>query len=388
VSRIASRLPGGLARAWLLVLAVVLAAAAAASAPAYPSGPVVPAVVLSALTAGAVVLRARSCWALTWGVATGLLALTAVGIGQTPMWAFVELLLVTFWVADGLPREQALRAVGVLLVAAMAFDVRSGEGSRLSSVMSPLVIVAAPALAGALLRRSRQQAAQLQALSAELAEQRDRAAEAAELAERTRIAREIHDVVAHTVSVMLVQAGAAEDRLDSGHPAAGPVRAIRATGKEALSELRRVVGVLREPAAGTHPQPTLADLSQLVSAARVGGAEVHVDWRDDVADLPAGVQLTAFRAVQEALTNARKHAPGAPVTVRLWRDSSLLHVVVEDAGSAISSSSEPGFGLVGLAERAELYGGHLRSGPRAPEGGWRVDLELPVDTGRASEAAS
>ena len=159
----------------------------------------------------------------------------------------------------------------------------------MSHVLSPLVIVGGPALAGALLRRSRSQAVHLRELSTELAAQRDLAAATAELAERARIAREIHDVVAHTVSVMLVQAGAADELLEPGHPAIEPVRAIRDTGKQALAELRRVIGVLRSVAPDdTHPQPGLADLRTLVAAARNAGWDIRFDMEPEVDDLPAG----------------------------------------------------------------------------------------------------
>ena len=357
---------------------IALVAAAAANATRYPSGSRPAAAVLSALTAGAVLLRNRSRLAMTVGVAVGLIGLTVVGIGETPMWAFVELLLVAFWATEGLAGRQAAYAIALLYLAGTAFDLRSGENEIAGSIVSPLVIVGAPALAGALLRRSREQAAQLRAVTAELAEQRDRAAAAAELAERARIAREIHDVVAHTVSVMLVQAGAAEGQLAPDHPAAAPIAAIRWTGKQALAELRRVVGVLRAPTGDdTHPQPTIEELAGLVTAARDGGTTVHVDWADELRDLPAGVQLTVFRTVQEALTNARKHAPGAKVDVVLQRRDDVLRVVVEDDGGATPTTA-PGFGLVGLRERADLYGGTFYAGPRPDGNGWQVQLDLPL----------
>ena len=236
-----------------------------------------------------------------------------------------------------------------------------------------------PALAGALLRTSREQAARLASLSAELAEQRDQAALAGQLAERARIAREIHDVIAHTVSVMLVQAGAAEDMLDPGHPASAPVAAIRATGKQALTDLRRVIGVLRDDSSsGVRPQPTLAELPDLVAETCATGAQVTLDMGEATDErLPPGAQLTIYRTVQEALTNARKHAPGAAVTVVVKTDRQGTHVRVDDDGPSREATTSPGFGLVGLRERAELYGGELSAGPRADGSGWSVRLDLP-----------
>jgi signal transduction histidine kinase len=360
-------------------VAVALALTAAISAAGYPSGPVIAAAALSAFTAGSLSLLDRSPLAMAGLFGAGLLALSAVGIGTTPMWAFIALLLVSFWTTDRLPARQAWWAIGWLFASGVVFDARSGEGDLVSHVLSPLVIVGGPALAGALLRRSRSQAARLRELSTELAAQRDAAAATAELAERARIAREIHDVVAHTVSVMLVQAGAADEMLEPDHPAIEPVRAIRDTGKQALAELRRVIGVLRSATPDDiHPQPGLADLQRLINAARNAGADIRFDIGPEVDDLPAGLQLTAFRVVQEALTNARKHATDASVSVLVHRDSGFVHLVIEDDGSAQPTGADPGYGLAGLRERARLYGAELQAGPREDHPGWRVRLDLPA----------
>lgn len=374
--------PGRATRFWLgaLGLGLGLGAAAVAEAISYPTGSRWLAGALSLLTAAAVVLRPWSPRLMTIAVVAGLLALTFVGIGETPMWAFVELLAVSFWTTESLPSRDARVGVTLLVVVGMAFDFRSGENSAGGSIVSPLVIVGAPALAGALLRRSREHAARLQTLTAELAEQRDKAARVAEFAERARIAREIHDVVAHSVSVMLVQAGAAQNLLSPEHPATAPVTAVRATGKQALAELRRVVGVLRSAAGDdTHPQPTLAALPDLVAEARGAGTSVEVSVDADTIDaLPEGVQLTAFRVIQEALTNARKHAPDAAVHIIVRCDDARLLVRVDDDGPACVTGDASGFGLLGLRERAELYDGDLFCGPQPSGQGWRVELSIPL----------
>lgn len=376
-------------RSWLVVLGLILSAGAVAEATSYPAGSRPLAGALSVLTAAALILRGWSARWMTAAVAVGLLSLTAVGIGATPMWAFVELLVVSFWAAEGLPSRQARAGVALLVAVGIAFDFRSGENSVAGSIMSPLVIVGAPALAGALLRRSREQAVRLRALTTELAEQRDKVAAVAEFAERARIAREIHDVVAHSVSVMLVQAGAAQNLLCAEHPAAESVGAIRATGKQALAELQRVVGVLRStPGDDTQPQPTLAALPDLVAAARAAGTAV--DLSVDVAtveNLPDGVQLTAFRAVQEALTNARKHAPEAAVEIIVRRGKARLLVRVDDDGPARVTDHTSGFGLRGLRERAELYDGAFFGGPHPSGRGWRVELSIPVAFSSAQAAS-
>lgn len=367
------------------VMSIGLAAAAAGNAASYPSGPRGLAGAVSALTAGALLLRDRSRLAMALAVAAGFAVLAGLGIGETPMWAFIELLLVSFWTAEGLAGRQRTAALAALLLIGIWFDARSGDGGLAGSIVSPAVIIGAPAIAGLLLRRSRHQTETLARLSRELAEERDRAAAAAELGERTRIAREIHDVVAHTVGVMLVQAAAAEELIGDRHPAAQPISAIRSTGKQAIAELRRVVGVLRD-ATGERisPQPSLADLHNLVVGARTSGMTVHVDWRDDLDDLSAGQQLTVYRVVQEALTNARKHAPGAVVRITIQRDPHGLDVRIDDDGAGAPAGGLAGFGLVGLRERAELYDGALCCGPRPGDGGWQVQLRLPVEARRTS----
>jgi len=157
------------------------------------------------------------------------------------------------------------------------------------------------------------------------------------------------------------------------------VSAIRTTGKQALTDLRRVIGVLREGEEdGARPQPTLAELPDLVAEARAGGTRVGLEMTLCAEDrLAPGAQLTVYRTVQEALTNVRKHAPRATVTVVVTADAEAVHVRVDDDGPAREPTSSPGYGLLGLRERAALYGGHLDAGPHAAGAGWFVRLDLP-----------
>jgi signal transduction histidine kinase len=335
--------------------------------------------VVSCLTAAAVGLRRRAPRVLAAAFIAGLLALAVLHQGGTTTWAFIALLVASFSITAELPSTTSAWASGLLFLAAVAYDA-SLDHNGIGSVLSPLVIVGAPASGGLLLRHSRAQAAHLSQLAAELAAQHDVVREVAVLGERNRIARELHDVIAHTVGVMLVQAGAAEKQLPAGHPAAESVRAIRHTGKEAMQELRRVVGVLRttEQEAG-EPQPGLDALAGLVEAAR-HTCEVVTDI-DDRLVLPTGMALTVYRTVQEALTNAQRYAAGSRVQVVLRRSGHDLEVIVEDDGPGTDIvGHQPGFGLIGLAERADLYGGVLETGPRSGQSGWRVRLTLPLST--------
>ena len=218
--------------------------------------------------------------------------------------------------------------------------------------------------------RSRQQA-----IAAEIA-----AAEAV-LAERTRIARELHDIVAHAMSVMVVQAGAAEQLTEDD-----PVRvrkslsAIRSTGTEALGEMRRLVGMLRDDSdvGLLAPQPGLSGLKALVDEASETGLPVTLEVSGDERDLPAGVDLAAYRIVQEALTNARRHAVGASqVSVAIRFEPERLELEVADDGRASADTTGSGHGLVGMRERVALYDGTLAAEQLA-DSGFRVLARLPL----------
>jgi signal transduction histidine kinase len=198
--------------------------------------------------------------------------------------------------------------------------------------------------------------------------------------ERARIARELHDVVAHHISMIAVQAEAA--RLTTpGMPAEGSKKlvAIGDTARAALTEMRRLLGVLCEDAApepSRRPQPGLQQLTELIDEARehtVGSTRLIVSGR--VAPLDPGVELTAYRIVQEALTNARRHAPGAAVDVELDYRLEALHLKVRDNGPGPGNGQ--GHGLTGMYERVAMLGGFLRTGP-APVGGFVVEAVLPL----------
>jgi signal transduction histidine kinase len=217
---------------------------------------------------------------------------------------------------------------------------------------------------------------------AELLEaERDTRARLAVTEERARIARELHDIIAHSVSVMVVQAGAAEQVVerDPGQ-AATALRAIGTTGRDALIDLRRLLGLLRrdEMPAALAPRPGLADLPALADQVRAAGLPVSVSVPSDAVTLPAGVDLTAFRVIQEALTNSLKHAGEASAAVTVRYAPEALEITVSDTGAGVASvAGEPGHGLAGMRERVSLYGGQLDAGP-APSGGFRVSARLPL----------
>lgn len=265
------------------------------------------------------------------------------------------------------------RRWSVLLVLPFLFNVAtpfSGNDARLSGLLLLVVVVAALALGDARRQRGRAVAERDEA-------QRDQAL----MEERARIARELHDIVAHHVSMIAVQAETA--RLTTpGLPEEGEQRfkAIGDTARDSLSELRRLLGVLREDAPGEAertPQPGLADLEALVDAAREAGTQVRLTMIGRAESLSPGVDLTAYRIAQEALTNARRHAPGAEVDVELRYETDTLHLEVRDNGPGVAAEAN-GHGIVGMRERAEMVGGTLHAGPAAG-GGFAVSADLPIE---------
>lgn len=211
--------------------------------------------------------------------------------------------------------------------------------------------------------------------------QEARAAEAV-AAERARLARELHDVIAHNVSVMVVQAGAAEavlrDRPDDARAALGR---IQATGRQTIGELRRLLGILRERDDGgsTVPQPSLAELDRLVETVRASGLDVELRVEGTPAPLPRSVEGSAYRIVQEALTNVMKHASASRATIDVRYAPAMVEIEVADDGRGGAPNGE-GAGLLGMRERVHLLGGRLEHGPR-PGGGFSVRASLPLERG-------
>ncbi|MEO3858886.1 sensor histidine kinase [Acrocarpospora sp. B8E8] len=213
--------------------------------------------------------------------------------------------------------------------------------------------------------------------------ERDQQALIATAAERARIARELHDVVAHNVSVIVVQADGAGYAIDNDpEQARRAVQAISATGRQALTEMRRLVGVLRDDTAGTEdyqPQPGLGQLEELVRQVRESGLPVDMTVEGDLSGLPEGEQLVIYRIVQEALTNTLKHGgPQARADVRVEAGGREIVIrVVDDGRGAAALVSEGGHGLIGMRERVTMYGGTMDASPRTG-GGFLVVARLPA----------
>ncbi|WP_146758663.1 sensor histidine kinase [Micromonospora saelicesensis] len=244
-----------------------------------------------------------------------------------------------------------------------------------------LLLLGALAIVGDLIRRNRLSRHAL-AAQAELSEREQE--RRAVLEERTRIAREMHDVVAHHMSLIAVQAETAPYRLtDVPAPAAAEFVAIAASARDALTDMRRLLGVLRSETSGpqTAPQPDLTDLGAMVDAARRAGLPVTLDVEPmDDDRVPAPVGLAAYRIVQEGLANAARHAAGAAVRVTVRAGPSGLGVRVENSPAEVRPTADggSGHGLTGMRERATSLGGTFTAGP-LPDGGYAVAAELPYD---------
>jgi signal transduction histidine kinase len=286
-------------------------------------------------------------------------------------------------------RKQALIYVAAnLVVAAVQVPYQTSSRGELTALfITGAVAIAFCWILGEFVGARRAYQAEVEARLHLLETERDQQAKIAVAAERARIARELHDVVAHAVSVIVVQAdGAAYAVHTEPEQADLAIKTISATGREALTELRRLLGVLRSEQADEErtPQPGTQSLAELTERVRAVGLPVQLQVIGAIDDLPAGVGLGIYRIVQEALTNSLKHAgPGASATVRLERAADRVFLTVSDdgkSGRGDLSGVGGGNGLIGMRERAHVFGGTLLAGPQ-PGGGWRVHAVLPFGNG-------
>jgi signal transduction histidine kinase len=363
--------------------------------------PLVTGVCLGLLAMGEVTGRADESADLTTQLLLGLLATTPLALVRN--WLTLAAVTVTAATlvtrASGNPLTVAgiaalitvlyqaglrcSRRVSLLLVTPFAVYAIRPVGDLGDNRIAVLLFGLAAAAAGiGAVRRTRREAAERNASQQAVAET---LLEHAARGERARIARELHDVVAHHISMIAVQAETA--RLTTpGLPDEGARRliAIGDTARNALTEMRRLLGVLRSDAGDEpserRPQPGLEQLNDLIDAARESaGASTRLILRGRVVPVEPGVALTAYRIIQEALTNARRHAPGAAVDVELAYAETVLHVRVRDNGPGppAGGSASAGHGLLGMRERAAMVGGTLRAGPAAV-GGFLVEAALPT----------
>ena len=301
-----------------------------------------------------------------------------------------------YTVAANEPRRRAIVAAAVTAACVLisfaayaAFDSISGWTTNLSVTYLSFGLAW---LIGDNLRVRRAYTRQLEDRAAELEREREEKAAQAVTEERARIARELHDVVAHYVSVMVVQAAAARRVADKDPVAArGALEAVELAGRTALAEMRRMLEVLRADDQGMGPQPGLGEIDRLIGNVRDAGLPVEYSVEGAACCLPAGMDLAAYRIVQEALTNSVKHGgkARARVTVRYTADTLEIEVIDDGRGAAapFHSGTEGGHGLIGMQERVALFGGDLQTGPILT-GGYRVFARMPIEPDDIARARS
>lgn len=289
---------------------------------------------------------------------------------------------------EGRRGELAIFGISAVLFAEIVREIYGGALSSLPltqgfTLVYNLLALLLPLVLGAAVRSSRARQTTLVTQAAELQREREENARRAVLEERVRIARELHDVVAHHVSVMGLQAGAARRVVRTRPDKAEEVlSSIESSSRQAVLELHRLLGILRraDQRDALEPQPHLVELPDLVAQAQRGGLCVELSVEGEPRPLSGMVEVSAYRVVQEALTNALKHSTGTAATVRVDYGSSVLDIEVRDNGNG---GHEPqtkigGHGLIGMRERVGLHGGHLRVGAAA-EGGFVVHATFPLD---------
>jgi signal transduction histidine kinase len=320
----------------------------------------------------ALLARRRHPRAVVLVVGAATLAMVALRVWAVPLPLGVALYTLT-----AIRPQARERAVGVGVIAAVALAVLS-SGLDFGAGAARIVLLIAAALLGDSVGSRRAYVREIEEKAARLERERESETRRAAAEEQARIGRELHDVIAHALSVIVVQAGAADDAFDlDPERAREPVRAIDAAARAALADLRRVLGVLQE-SAEYEPQPGLARLDQLVQQVRATGLDVAVEIQGATKPLPTAVDLSAYRIVQEALTNTLKHAAAEHVRVRIRYGDQLELEVRDDGRRTANGAGGPGRGLVGMRERVALLGGTLATGP-APGGGYRVSAEIPIE---------
>ena len=325
-----------------------------------------------------------------------------VALGVRPAATDAAILILLYTLAAYTPRRTSGCGLAVCLAGSAAGILRwvsLVNHSLLEWLTVGAMLFAGPALLawvlGDSMRYRRAHYASLEDRAARLERERDAQAQIAAAAERARIARELHDVVAHNVSVMVVQADGASYALGTDPDRAREaLAAISATGRQALAEMRRLLGVLRREeeggSSGRAPQPGIGELGELLDQARSAGLPVSFTVAGEPRPVPSGAALAAYRIVQESLTNTRKHAgqvSSASVVLGYSPDSLVLTISDDGRGDLGGSAmpGAPGHGLTGMRERVAMYGGSVAAGPRAG-GGFEVVAVLPLTPARAGAA--
>ena len=353
-------------------------------------GPGFAAAAMTAVATGAIALRRRAPLLTVCVIVAAVAGPELVTRLTITLWgSFVPLLIAVYSVARYARGRVALAGAAVAALGLLVVMLRVPVIGTVANIPFNFVPCTGAFIAGRVLRRRHDRHMTVSERARELEAGREETIRAAIADERNRIARELHDIVAHCVSVMVVQAGAAEDLLDRNPPQARPpLRAVQETGRQAVAELGRMLGLLRgeQGSLALRPQPGTAQLRELAEHMSETGLPVAFQVEGTPRPLAPGVELTIYRVAQEALTNALKHAgpAQAQLVLRYGEDTVDLEVLDDGRGPGldVAAGSGPdsgaGHGLIGMRERALLYGGSLVAGP-GPDGGFAVRMVLPVE---------
>jgi signal transduction histidine kinase len=361
-----------------LVLAVVLGCYAALDAlrtTDFPQPHGVSAALVAVSAAFLVLRRVRPLTALTG--ALGGLAAVYLALGHYEAGAAVLIGVIATYSAGAYGRNLPF-TVAVVFAFGVTTGLRQPAAEALPDMAWSWAVLALALGVGLTARRLRGQSQSAQRQVQQMRQEQQALAEAAARQERQRIARELHDIISHGLGVVVLQAGAAEQVLDRDPGRAREaLQLIRGTGLEAITELGTLVALIRdEQPPGRDPQPTLRDVERLATT-RSAGLAVTVQTDGQPRDLPASVELNAYRVIQEGLTNALKHAPGSAVQVVLRYHPGGLDVEVRDDGTGTAGGPGSRRGLAGLRERAAVFGGQFEAG-RDPQGGWKIRASFPT----------
>ena len=361
--------------AWLIDAAVYIHRAEG------PQGPFWFDVLVVVAFTAALFLRRRYPYGALVAALTVVVASSFVDARLTthPFVVFLFGLAIAFLFGTRPERAKSLAGLG-LMFGAVAIVTANDPAHHWSDMIWNVVTLSIAWIVGYAVGEKFREVDEAKARAARAEREREERARRAVADERARIARELHDVVGHSVSVMTVQASAVRRRLEQDQERVSEaLMVVEQTGREALAEMRRMVGVLRHPeeAPALAPQPSLEQLERLVEHTREAGLPVELRIEGDPVRLPAGIDLTAYRLVQEGLTNAIKHARAQRAEVLVRYADGRVEVSVTDDGPGGGDGESGGHGLVGIRERISVYGGDLEAGPR-PDGGYRLRATLPV----------
>jgi signal transduction histidine kinase len=330
-----------------------------------------------------VVLSLPLLWRRTAPVVTALLVLVALGaLGNFPAFpAWVTFLIVFYSLGRYAAERRSAAAAFALLAATVLHDLLVQDPESITDLVGPWIMLAGVWAIGRAVRVQGRQASRERERADRLAREREERARRAVAEERARMARELHDVVAHSVSLIAVQAQAVQRLLEGEERAAREgIDSIERVARQTATEMRRLLGILGSQGDGAArgPQPGIAGLGTLVERVRETGLEVHLRVDGQPVPLAAGLDLSAYRIVQEALTNVLKHARACRVEVVVRYAGDQLELEIEDDGQGGNQHQGDGRGLAGMRERAAVFGGELTAGP-LPGQGFRVGARLPIE---------